>query len=212
MSIVCTQMTKTGVFTFGTGGDHISDLNIALRDNNPVDQEFHQLPLLFKAGIRQSAPHTLTELFHRCNQGRSLIVTVHLCDQLRFLVSKGLYFLLHFTPTTLVFRQRNHLSQIRFGQSVKLLLQLSTATSQIVPPRLQLLRQPRPAMGTLERVSNAFRMLQHVTKVLPYQLVKLLGGRKTRGTLFLPATMDGLGFSSTNIITILALVQRATGA
>jgi putative transposase len=49
--IVCTQMTKTDMFAARAGRNHIADLDFGVFDDDPVDQQFDQLALLFEAGI-----------------------------------------------------------------------------------------------------------------------------------------------------------------
>src|SRR5271165_7491046 len=48
VKIVCTQMTKTHVFARGRRRNHVADLNLIVRDNHSVDEQFDQLTLLLK--------------------------------------------------------------------------------------------------------------------------------------------------------------------
>ncbi len=40
VEIVCTQLTKTGVLACWSGGNHIADLDLVLRHDHPVNQQF----------------------------------------------------------------------------------------------------------------------------------------------------------------------------
>jgi transposase-like protein len=51
IEIVFTQMTKPGGFGAGMGRNHISDLNLIVDHQDSIHQQFHQNPLLRKAGI-----------------------------------------------------------------------------------------------------------------------------------------------------------------
>src|SRR5258706_14503041 len=50
VEIVCTQMTKAHVLTGGRGGDDIADLDIAVGDDHPVNEQLDELALLLKGG------------------------------------------------------------------------------------------------------------------------------------------------------------------
>jgi len=51
MEIVQSQMTKTKMFAGGGGGDHVTDLHLLADDHDAVNQQFNQLPFLFKGGL-----------------------------------------------------------------------------------------------------------------------------------------------------------------
>jgi hypothetical protein len=59
--IVCTQSTKRGALALWTGGEHVTDLNSAVRHNNAVNQKLDQRTLALKVGRRQAVPHALAE-------------------------------------------------------------------------------------------------------------------------------------------------------
>src|SRR6185295_310582 len=48
VEIVFTQMTKTRHLAARMGGDGVADFHVTIVHKNPVNQEFHQSPLLFK--------------------------------------------------------------------------------------------------------------------------------------------------------------------
>jgi hypothetical protein len=86
IEIVFPQMTKTDVFTFGTGRDYITDLNIFVCDDHPIDQQFYQFPLLLKSGLFQTRLHPLTKRFDRSIPTCQLLLLSHLVHQLFFLL------------------------------------------------------------------------------------------------------------------------------
>ncbi len=79
------------------------NLDITLGDNHPVDQEFHQLPPLFKGRMIQPALDTLTKCLNRVMECGNLLLAIHLSLKLRFLQSQCLDFLLEIRPSALVF-------------------------------------------------------------------------------------------------------------
>jgi transposase len=46
VEIVCSQMTKTDLLAGGSGRDHVVNLHIRVGDDDAVNQEFHEAPLL----------------------------------------------------------------------------------------------------------------------------------------------------------------------
>ena len=51
LEIVFTQLTKTGEFTAGSCRDYVADLHIPISNQDPIDQEFDQGPLLLACGL-----------------------------------------------------------------------------------------------------------------------------------------------------------------
>jgi transposase-like protein len=51
VEIVFTQMTKTRHLAARMGGDGVADFHVTIVHKNPVNQEFHQSPLLFKRRV-----------------------------------------------------------------------------------------------------------------------------------------------------------------
>ncbi|WP_262271512.1 IS5 family transposase [Microvirga yunnanensis] len=49
--VVFTQMTKADVLTRKTGGQHVPDFDLVVRDDDPVNQQQHELPTLLEGGI-----------------------------------------------------------------------------------------------------------------------------------------------------------------
>ena len=51
VEIVFTQLTKTHLFAGGRGRDHIANFDLLASHHHPVDQQFHQGPLLLTSGL-----------------------------------------------------------------------------------------------------------------------------------------------------------------
>src|SRR5574341_329724 len=54
IEIVFTQMTKASVSTGFGSRDDVADFHLAVIDNHPINQQFHQLSFLSKGGLGQS--------------------------------------------------------------------------------------------------------------------------------------------------------------
>jgi hypothetical protein len=57
--IVCTQVTKPGLGAVVGGGDHRADLDVAVGDHHPVDQQLDQLAALVEVGLVKAHPQLL---------------------------------------------------------------------------------------------------------------------------------------------------------
>ena len=68
--VVFTQMTKADVLTLAAGGQHVPDFDLVVRDDDPVNQQQHELPTLLEGGIHQPVLHPLTKgLQGSCDPG-----------------------------------------------------------------------------------------------------------------------------------------------
>src|SRR5215213_4440401 len=101
-------MTKA-VGLFGWAGrDHVTDLDLAIGDDDTGDQPLDQLSLLLPAGLFKPLAHALAELFHVHPEARDLGLAVRLCFELALLPGEGLLPLLEIAPPPLIFRQAHH--------------------------------------------------------------------------------------------------------
>ncbi|MBK8752432.1 MAG: transposase [Candidatus Competibacteraceae bacterium] len=63
--IVFTQMTKTDVLAARVGRDDITNFDLGIRHDNPIDQKIDPLTLLFEGGINQPPLNAGAELLPR---------------------------------------------------------------------------------------------------------------------------------------------------
>jgi len=82
VEIVFTQMTKTHVLAAWVSRDHISDLDIVVGDQYPVDQQLHQFPLLLERGVGQTRLNTTAEALDRRTQLSQLPLPIGLMAEL----------------------------------------------------------------------------------------------------------------------------------
>jgi hypothetical protein len=71
--IVCSQSTKGVSFAIGSGRDHITDLDVAISDDNAVHQQFEQLPLAIEVGLLQPLLHAAAELLGMSREASRLV-------------------------------------------------------------------------------------------------------------------------------------------
>ena len=104
VEVVFTQMTKPHVLAAWVSGDHISDLDIAVGDHYPVDQQLHQSSFLLKGSIGQASLNAATEALDRCTQVSQLLLPAGLLAELLGLLFQPLVFSLQIGPPAPVFR------------------------------------------------------------------------------------------------------------
>jgi SRSO17 transposase len=64
IEIVCTQMTKPHVLAGGRRGDDVADLDIAVSDDDPINQQLDEVAFLLKSGLGQPSLYALTQGIH----------------------------------------------------------------------------------------------------------------------------------------------------
>ncbi len=103
IEIVFTQMTKMDVFARRVGRDHVSDLDISIFDNHPVNEQFYQFPFLFKGRVRQSEPYSFAEIYNSGSQPCKFVLPIHLMNKLLFQIFHTLKFAIQIDASPLVF-------------------------------------------------------------------------------------------------------------
>ena len=71
-------MTKAYMFTAGAGGDDVANLDIAIGDNYPINQQLRQLPLLGKGSVFQTRLDPLTKRLDGDHDTRQLLLVFYL--------------------------------------------------------------------------------------------------------------------------------------
>jgi hypothetical protein len=113
--------------------------------------------------------------------------------------------LLQVHTAALVLGQRNHTTQVRFSQTLQLLLQTHLAAAQVFTSGLQLLREPMACMSTLQRLGDALGMTQQIAQVIPDQGIKL-AGRNEPGRAVLSCALAHLPpLASADIVGVVGL-------
>src|SRR3954466_8945635 len=184
-------MTKTVGLTGWAGGDHVTDLDLAIGDDDTGNQPLDQLPLLLPTGLFKTLAHALAEPFHVQPKARDLGLTVRLCLELALLPSEGLLALLEVAPPPLIFRQVHHARKVSLSQPFDLSLQTDLPVSEGVAVRLQFLRQPVPAMSPLQREADRLRGGRHLGECIPDQRIQWGRGTEARGADRVAMRMQG---------------------
>ena len=120
-------MTKADPLALGAQRDDVADLDLAIGDEHPIDQQLHQLALLGEVGAGQTGPNSLAEVRGRGRPAGELDPPIRLRFQLGGLHHQCLQPLLQRLPPALVFRQRDDGEQVGLGQAFQLPLEVATA-------------------------------------------------------------------------------------
>jgi hypothetical protein len=67
--MVFTQLAKRAVRPVGGRGEHVADLDLAVGDDHPVDEQFSQQPALLKGGCGQPGADGLAECLDTVGDG-----------------------------------------------------------------------------------------------------------------------------------------------
>ena len=102
LEIVFAQLTKTRGLAAGSYRDGVPDCHIASGDQNPINQEFHQGPLLRTCGLGSTAPDPLAKGFDGRHHACKFALPTGLSLQLLFLGCSGLLFLDQFQASSLI--------------------------------------------------------------------------------------------------------------
>src|SRR4051795_3550396 len=160
-------MTKARSLALWAGGDYVADLDFGLGHNDPRHQAFHQLPLLLPRGLIQPRPHAPAEgLYAQANTGEFGLM-VHLRLQLAQLGFEGLPFLVQPAAPAPELVETHNPPQVGLGEPLDLLLNAGLPAPQRLPTRLQILRQPMPAVRPLQGKADGLRLVQQPAQILP---------------------------------------------
>src|SRR3954452_9582038 len=168
-------MTKAGGLALWAGGDHVADLDLALGYNDPRHQALNQLPLLLPRGLIQPHPHASAEGLHAQANTGEFGLAVYLRFQMAQLGVEGLPFLVHLAAPAPELVETDNTRQVSLGEPLDLLLNAGLAAPQRLPTRLQILRQPMPAVRPLQGKADCLWLVQQPAQILPDQCVHLLG-------------------------------------
>jgi hypothetical protein len=132
-------MTKAEMDTRRTGGDDRADLDITVRDNHSVNEEFDQLAALREGRLGKALLDVLAESLNGRHDLCESLVLIHLCLQLLPLPLQCLQTLVHCLPPAPIFRQRHRSGLIGIAHALYLASQMLHPALQLGAPRLEFL-------------------------------------------------------------------------
>jgi len=175
-------MIKAGLLGSRAGGDDIADLYIVVRDNHPIDEQLDELPPLLEGSRVQPLTHPLAEAVHTRRGCREVHPALGVGLQLARLLRQSIPPDLQVVPPPSVLVQAQDLREVGLGQALDLLVQAGVRLVERRPSRLQLLGQPRAAVGARQRVREGICIRQHRAQVGPDRRVQVARCASPRGT------------------------------
>ena len=205
IEIVCTQMTKAGVFTIGAGWDDIADFNFFIINDYSINQQFYQLPALFKIQIIQGWLNTLAKLLDVVCQCKGLNLLLSLEFQLSQLLLETVLGSSQFLALSLKFVSHDDFRQVHFQETILLTFQACQGLPDGIAFRLQGLWQPFAGLGAFQFVGYQVRLGYNAAEILPDELIKFLGWHITGCTTFAFSGSMNICFSTAFVVVVFPL-------
>jgi hypothetical protein len=151
------------------------DLDIAIGDNDAVNEEFAQLAALSEGGVRKAWAYPLAERLNGAHDLCDDLALVHLGLQLLALSLERAELVVQRLTTSAVLRERHRSRLVGIPYPLPLAQKVVDSLLQLGAARLPLLRQPRSCLCPLERLGKAGWVCEYVAQILPDELIQRLG-------------------------------------
>ena len=196
-------MTKRGGFPLGARGHHIANLHLAVGDDDVIDEPFYQLSALGKRELVQGGLQPPAKGFTSLGQRGDIHLWLRLGLERAQLLGQALLGVRHLLSCALARVTPDDLRQVDFPQPGLLPFELGEGVAQGLPPGLQGLGQPCPAVGTRECMGDQRGLGQDPAEILPDQLVQGLGRGQARRATVATSRPQHLAPTATAIIGII---------
>ena len=206
IEIVCTQLTKAGVFTTWTGWDNVADFYFFIINDHSIYQQFYQLPALFKAQIIQSWLNMMAELIDVVCQCKCLNLPLGLLLQLSQLLLKTVLGLRQFLTFSLKFISHDDFRQVHFQKTILLTIQTCQGLANGVAFGLQGLRQPFSCLGAFQFMGNQVRLGYNVTEILPNKFIQCQSRRIAGCATFTLSGSMNITSSTASVVVVSPLI------
>ena len=146
IEMVFTQLAKRAVRPVGGGGEHVADLDLAVGDDDAVDEQLGQQPPLGEGGGGQPGPDGLAECLDAVGDGLQFQPLSGGGVQLPLLGRQGGAAAVQLVPLALEFGQGDDLGQVGVKQPLLLAVQLAQGLADGRLPGVEFLGQPGAAL------------------------------------------------------------------
>jgi putative transposase len=205
IEIVCTQMTKASVFTTGAGWDDIADFDFRIVNDYSINQQFYQLPALFKVQIIQGWFNSLAKYLDVICQCKGFDLLLSLEFQLSQLLLETVLGSSQFLALALKFVSHDDFCQVHFQETILLTFQACQGLPDGIAFRLQGLWQPFAGLSTFQFMGNQVWLGNNAAEILPDELIKCLGWHITSCTTFAFSGSMNICFSTAFVIVVFSL-------
>ena len=147
IEMVFTQLAKRAVRPVGGSGERVADLDLAVGDDHPVDEQFGQQPALLEGGGGQPGADGLAVCLDTGGDGLQFQPLSGGGVQLALLGRQGGAAAVQLVPLALEFGQGDDLGQVGVQQPLLLAVQLAQGPADGRLPGVEFLGQPGAAPG-----------------------------------------------------------------
>jgi len=116
-------MTKADLLAGWSGRHHVADLDLAVGDDHPVDQEFDERTSLLERGVGQSLLYSGAKRPDGTGQSGKFILPIGMCIQLPCLLFQLMLTLFEIISTPPIFVDEHDAGKVGFRQTLDLLCQ-----------------------------------------------------------------------------------------
>jgi len=200
--MVFTQLAKRAVRPVGRDREDVADLDVAVGDDDAVDEQLGQLPPLGEAGGGEAGPDGLAECLDTVGDGAELQPLAGGGVQLPLLGGQGGVAPVQVFSLALEFGQPDDLGQVGVEQSLLLAVQLVQGLADGRLAGLELLREPGAAMGPVERPGDLGGIGQQRAQVGPGQVIELPGGNVAGGAALSLRHPQPVGAAAAQVVAV----------
>ena len=146
IEMVFTQLAKRAVRPVGGRGEHVADVDVAVGDDDAVDEQLGQLPPLLEGGGGEPGADGLAECLDAVGDGLEFQPLSGGGFQLALLGCQGGAAAVQLVPLALEFGQGDDLGQVGIEQPLLLAVQLAQGLADGRLPGVEFLGQPGAAL------------------------------------------------------------------
>jgi hypothetical protein len=176
IEMVVPQLAKRAVRPGRGGGQHVADLDLAVGDDHPVDEQLGQPPALLEGGGGQPGPDGPAECLDAGGDGAEFQPLPGGGVQLPLLGEQGGMPAVQVLALAVEFGQPGDLGEVGVQQPLLLAVELAQGLADGRLPGLEFRGQPGAAPGPGQRAGDLGGIAHQGAQVGPDPLVQLAGG------------------------------------
>ena len=211
IEMVFTQLTKRAVRPVGGSREHVADLDVAVGDDDAVDEQLGQLPPLLEGGGGQAGADGAAECLDPVGDGTEFQLLPGGGVELALLGEQGVAAAVQVLALAVELGQGDHFGEVGVQQPLLLAVQLAQGAADGGLPGLEFLRQPGAALGAGQRPGDVGGVGQQRAQVGPDQLIQLGGGDVAGGAALPLGYPQRVGAAAAQVVAV-ALGNLAAGA
>ena len=205
IEMVFPQLAKGAVRPVGGGREHVADLDLAVGDDHPVDEQFSQQPALLEGGGGQPGPDGLAECLDPVGDGAEFQLLPGRGVQLALLGEQGGVAAVQVLALAVQLGQGDHLGEVGVQQALLLALKLAQGLADGGLPGLEFLGQPGAALCPGQCAGYLGGVGQQRAQVGPDQLVELPRGDVAGGAALPLGHPQRVGAAAAQVVAVARL-------